>query len=64
VDEIHFSRTRYTHNPDRVWIMETHGTCQVRCRISSSLTAERDDDWFEIFHYRTPSSSASSLLIT
>jgi hypothetical protein len=35
-------------------ILQSHGTCQVRCRIPSETAAKRDDDRFEIFCHHTP----------
>ena len=56
-----------TWNADDIYIvrvLKTNGTCQVRGRIPSCLTTECNNDWFKIFHYRTPSSKASTLPMT
>jgi len=36
------------------WVLQSHGTCQVRSRIPSETAAKRDDDRFEIFCHHTP----------
>jgi hypothetical protein len=48
VNDIHFSGAGHADNPNVSWILETHGTCQVRSGVSSEVAAKRDDDRLKI----------------
>jgi hypothetical protein len=64
MNDINFARARDFNDLDIAGISKSHGTCQVRGRISSKLAAKRNNNGIKIFHYRTPSSKASTLLMT
>jgi hypothetical protein len=41
------------------WVLQSHGTCQVRSRISSETAAKRDNDRLEVFIHDTSFESNS-----
>ena len=64
VDHVHLPGAGHNDDSDVRRVLEPHGTCQVRGRVPSELAAEGDDDRIEILHQMTPSSKASTLLMT
>ena len=64
MDKIHLSGAGKFDDLDVAGILKSHGTCQVRGGIPSKLAAKGNDNRLKIFHYSTPSSNASTLLMT
>ncbi len=61
MNDINFAGTGHPNNFDTCWIGQSHGTCQVRSRITSVTAAKRENNRIKILTHITPSSKASTL---
>lgn len=64
MNKIHLAGTGDEYDPDVARVRKSHRTCQVRSRVPSILATKCDDYGLKLFHQRTPSSKASTLLKT